>query len=191
MSRRLRFFLYGAPTGEQDLPGATGFSVPSVILIAASPEVRTEVKWDMRPSQGTLPSMRDNPVAPVPTCVDPRIRITLKIVNERKATLQLSLGETSTMLGLSEAHLLRLFHREVGKTFRRYLRDVRMIQAAELVKQNDLPIKQIALDCGYTDVSNFYRDFKAIHRTTPRKARLHELTEMVTAYGGNGDSQSR
>jgi AraC-like DNA-binding protein len=133
----------------------------------------------MRPSQGTLPSMRDNPVAPVPTCVDPRIRITLKIVNERKATLQLSLAETSTMLGLSEAHLLRLFHREVGKTFRRYLRDVRMTQAAELVKQNARSIKQIAIECGYSDLSNFYRDFRSVHAVTPREARLGELTTLA------------
>ena len=104
--------------------------------------------------------------------MDPRIRIALRIVEESKASIQLSLTETSSMLGLSEAHLHRLFHREVGKTFRQHLRVVRMIRAAELVKQNALSIKQIALDCGYSDVSNFYRDFKSIHRITPRELRL-------------------
>jgi AraC-like DNA-binding protein len=112
--------------------------------------------------------------------VDPRIGITLRIVEERKASIQLSLEDTSRILGLSEAHLHRLFHREVGKTFRRHLRDVRMLRAAELVKQSALSIKQIALDCGYSDVSNFYHDFKGIHGVTPRELRLKELTMLAT-----------
>jgi AraC-like DNA-binding protein len=87
------------------------------------------------------------------------------------------------MLGLSEAHLLRLFHREVGKTFRRHLRDARMIGAAELMKQTARSIKQIALDCGYSDISNFYRDFKSVHGTTPRDVRLRELAVSLKPMG--------
>jgi AraC-like DNA-binding protein len=79
--------------------------------------------------------------------VDPRIRITLNIIEERKASSQFSLTETSRMLGLSEPHLLRLFNREVGKAFRRHLRDVRMSRAAALVKENKCSIKQVAHDC--------------------------------------------
>ncbi len=111
--------------------------------------------------------------------MDPRIRITLKIVEERKASIRLSLTETSRMLGLSEAHLLRLFHREVGKTFRRHLRDLGMIRAAELVKHNARSIKQIALECGYGDVSNFYRDFRTVYGATPREVRLRELAVLA------------
>jgi AraC-like DNA-binding protein len=107
--------------------------------------------------------------------LDPRIRIVLKIAEEHNASIQLGLAETSRTLGLSEAHLLRLFHREVGKTFRRHLRDVRMNRAAELVKRNDLSIKGIAFECGYTEVSNFYRDFKDVHGTTPKEVRLRQL----------------
>ena len=61
--------------------------------------------------------------------VDARIQIALKIIEEGKASIQLSLAETSRTLGLSEEHLYRLFHREIGKTFRRHLRDARMVRA--------------------------------------------------------------
>lgn len=111
--------------------------------------------------------------------MDPRISITLNIIEERQASIQLSLGDTCRTLGLSEAHMLRLFHREVGKTFRRHLRDVRMIRAAELVKQDAQPIKLIAIECGYNDICNFYRDFKAVHGTTPRDMRLRELAAQA------------
>lgn len=110
--------------------------------------------------------------------MDPRIRLTLGIIGEGRASIQMSLTETSRTLGVSEAHLLRLFNREVGKTFRRHLRDVRMIRAAELVKQNARPIKQIALECGYSDISNFYRDFKTVHMLTPGAVRLAELAAL-------------
>jgi len=112
--------------------------------------------------------------------VDPRIVITLKIIEEQKASIQFGVTETSRMLGISEAYLLHLFHREVGKTFRGYLRNMRMIRATELMKQNTRSIKQIALDCGYSDVSNFYRDFKTVHKNTPREVRLRQLAALVS-----------
>lgn len=105
--------------------------------------------------------------------------MSLRILAEGNASIKLSLADTSRTLGLSEAHMLRLFHREVGKTFRRHLREMRMVRAAELVKINSVSIKQIAVDCGYSDVSNFYHDFKNIHGTTPREARLEALAALT------------
>ena len=124
--------------------------------------------------------------------MDPRIRITLRIIQERKASSHLTLAETSRTLGLSEAHLLRLFHREVGQSFRRHLPEVRMIRAAaELVQQNSRSIKQIAFECGYNDVSNFYRDFRNVHAITPREARLRALVELADAPQTSGQHSIR
>jgi AraC-like DNA-binding protein len=111
--------------------------------------------------------------------MDPRIRFTLNVIAQHNGSIRLNLAETSTVLGLSEAYLLRLFHRAVGKTFREYSREVRMIHAAELLKQSSQSTKQIATSCGYSDVGNFRRDFKMIYGTTPRKFRLKELSDLV------------
>jgi two-component system response regulator YesN len=107
--------------------------------------------------------------------MDPRIRIILRIIEEQKRTLQMSSREGGNMLGLSEAYFLRLFHQQVGMTFGRHLREVRMARAADLVKDQTLSIKGIALELGYNDVSNFYRDFKQVHRTNPRQLRISHL----------------
>jgi len=115
--------------------------------------------------------------------MDPRIQIALRIVDEQKASAHLTLVETSRALHLSEPHLLRLFHREVGRSFRRYLRDRRMAKAAELVKAQ-VPPKDVACACGYTDMSNFYRDFKSTHGITPKEMWLKELMK-------SNDSSSR
>lgn len=87
----------------------------------------------------------------------------------------MSSREIGGLLGLGEARLLRLFNAEVGKTLRRQLLEVRMARAAELLKDGFLPIKTIASGCGYSVVSNFYRDFKIVHGTSPRQMRLMQL----------------
>jgi AraC-like DNA-binding protein len=107
--------------------------------------------------------------------LDQRIRFTLNVIAQHDCSPRVGLSETSTLLGISEAYLLRLFHQEVGKTFRKYLREMRMKRAAELVKDSPQSLKEIALRCGYNDVSNFHRDFKIVYATTPRKFRLKGL----------------
>jgi AraC-like DNA-binding protein len=106
--------------------------------------------------------------------MDARIQIALRIIEEKKASIHLDLSETSKVLHLSEPHMLRLFHREVGKSFRRYLRDLRMAKAAELVR-TQVPTKDVACACGYTDTRNFYRDFKSVYAMTPREMWLKQL----------------
>jgi AraC-like DNA-binding protein len=54
------------------------------------------------------------------------------------------------------------------------------------VKMNALSIKQIALDCGYSDVSNFYHDFKKIHGITPREVRLNDLAVLANVVSSEG-----
>ena len=128
--------------------------------------------------------------------MDPRIRVILKIIEERKGLTPLVPNDTGKLLGLSEAHFLRLFHRQVGITFQRYLRQVRMNRAAELLKNPAISIKGIASDCGYNDISNFYRDFKQVHAINPRQARFELLAagqvgdhtgpaQIASAIGGS------
>jgi two-component system response regulator YesN len=118
--------------------------------------------------------------------VDPRIEIVVKIIGEQKGEIHLTLKVSSQLLGVTEAYLLRLFKQEVGTTFLRYLRKQRMSRAAELVSDPSVAIKRIALISGYSDVSNFYRDFKQVHGMSPRKFRGEQLTlqseELLRRY---------
>jgi AraC-like DNA-binding protein len=42
-----------------------------------------------------------------------------------------------------------------------------------------IPIKTIAFDCGYTVVSNFYRDFKRVHGLGPTEMRRRYWSEQL------------
>ena len=112
--------------------------------------------------------------------MDTRIRILLRVIDERGGTLPMSSKEIAGLVGLGEARVLRLFGRDVGKPLRRHLLEVRMARAAERLNNIVLPIKSIASDCGYTVISNFYRDFKRIHGISPMKMRvLHMDVEKM------------
>jgi AraC-like DNA-binding protein len=104
--------------------------------------------------------------------MDARIRILLRIIEERGGVLPMSSQQIGGLLGLGEARVLRLFNMEVGKTLRRHLLEVRMARAAELLSEGVRPIKTIASDCGYTGVTNFYRDFKNVYGISPMQMRL-------------------
>ena len=112
--------------------------------------------------------------------MDVRIRILMRIIDERDGVLQMSTKQIGSLLGLSETRVLRLFNSEVGRTLRSHVREVRMARAAELLKDRSIPIKTIACLCGYSLVNNFYRDFKIVHGTSPMQMRLRHMDEWQT-----------
>jgi transcriptional regulator GlxA family with amidase domain len=103
--------------------------------------------------------------------VDVRIRILLRIIEERAGVLHMSSKQIGNLLGLGEAHVLRLFNAEVGRPLRSHARVVRMARAAELLKDCSIPIKTIATSCGYSIVCNFYRDFRIVYGISPMQMR--------------------
>jgi len=111
--------------------------------------------------------------------VDARIRILLRIIEERQGMLQMSSRQIGSLLGIGEARTLRLFSAEVGKSLRRYLLEVRMARAAELLNEGALPIKMIAFHCGYSLVSNFCRDFKIVYGVSPMQMRVSEMNTRL------------
>jgi len=73
-----------------------------------------------------------------------RIRIFIGIIEEQHGGFGFALETTSKLLGLSEARLRLIFKLETGKALSQYLREARMTEAARLVRQYKLPIKEIA-----------------------------------------------
>ena len=74
-------------------------------------------------------------------------------------------------VGLSERHLRRRFFETYAKTPRRYLAEVRLERAAELLRSTSLGIEQIALRVGYPSGIRFTRVFKRSFGSTPSAFR--------------------
>lgn len=78
------------------------------------------------------------------------------------------LAELAAHARLSPFHFLRCFEDLTGTTPRQYLLRTRLRRAAVRLKQESARVIDIALDCGFGDVSNFNRAFRAEFGTTPR-----------------------
>lgn len=58
-----------------------------------------------------------------------------------------------------------------GKTFSEYLRDMRLEEAARLLRETDMPIDQVAFQVGLQSASGFYRNFLLSYGMTPNQYR--------------------
>ena len=81
---------------------------------------------------------------------------------------ELKLDSLGDYTGYTPAYLSRLFSRETGITISRYLEDVRMARARELLAAG-VPVGRVAQETGYRRVSHFSRRFSARHGQSPRE----------------------
>jgi transcriptional regulator GlxA family with amidase domain len=82
-----------------------------------------------------------------------------------------SLGEMAEFVNLSPPYFCYLFKSITGVPPARYLKSLRMQQAATLLTSTFLSVKEIVRRVGCTDESHFVRDFKRIYGVTPSEYR--------------------
>lgn len=65
----------------------------------------------------------------------------------------MDLDAAAAQIGSSRYHFPRLFARVVGVTPHQYLIRCRLRRDARLLAEDALPVTQVALDCGFGDLS--------------------------------------
>ena len=83
----------------------------------------------------------------------------------------IDLAAIARLSGLSPFHFLRSFAKTIGVTPHQYLVGCRLQQAARLLAERERAITDIALDCGFNDLSNFIRTFRRAAGMSPRAFR--------------------
>lgn len=68
---------------------------------------------------------------------------------------------------VNPSYLSRLFKAETGQAFSRYLINLRMKKAAQMLENSDLKVSDVAICVGYNDVSYFIQTFKKYYEMTP------------------------
>jgi AraC family transcriptional regulator len=74
--------------------------------------------------------------------------------------------------GRHPAHISRAFRRYFGKSITQFVRERRLQRAAELLRNEEAPLAQIALECGFCDQSHFTNVFRHYAGITPSRIRL-------------------
>lgn len=76
-------------------------------------------------------------------------------------------------LGLSRRRFTQLFRELAGESWQKRVSGLRMRYAADLLKSSSISIRSIAFECGYKDLSHFYRVFKQVHGMSPGQFRIN------------------
>jgi two-component system response regulator YesN len=92
-------------------------------------------------------------------------------INRHFADEDISLYETAAYVNLSPSHFSSVFSKETGKSFIRYLTDLRMSKAREMLKCTDMRCSDISIAVGYKDAHYFSYLFKKIHNCSPMQYR--------------------
>lgn len=88
-----------------------------------------------------------------------------------------TLQELAREACMSVNHFLRLFREATGHTPQAYLQQLRLRHAAELLIKTELPVSEIAGECGFYDSNYFCKLFRRQYRMTPRQYRFSRTAE--------------
>ncbi len=93
---------------------------------------------------------------------------TLKIVNNEFSNQELSLDFIAKRVFVSSSQLSRNFKEHVGQLFSEYLRETRLKYSAKLLKESDMTVERIVVECGLRNLPSFYRNFREYYGMTPQ-----------------------
>lgn len=86
-------------------------------------------------------------------------------------TKPIKIQDIAAALSYSEDHIIRAFGKLHNTTPHKYITALRMQLAKELLITTDRSVWRIATDCGYSDMSVFYRCFSSYYGCTPLDLR--------------------
>jgi AraC-like DNA-binding protein len=103
-----------------------------------------------------------------------RVTRAVRIIEENPES-DLTVRRLAREAGLSPYHFLRCFEQLTGATPHQYLLRARLRKAAMRLATEPAKVLDIALDCGFGDVSNFNRAFRREFATRPQNFRRQGL----------------
>lgn len=101
---------------------------------------------------------------------DPKLQAVIAAMEDNLEE-PLRVGELAAIAGVSERQLERLFRHRLGCRPTRYYLDLRLRRARILLGQTHLPVREVALACGFASPAHFSRAYRAHFSSPPRAER--------------------
>lgn len=95
----------------------------------------------------------------------------MEYVNTSLADPEADVDGMAAAIGMSRSNLTRKMRALMGVSPADFMRQTRMARAATLLRTTDMAVKEIAYDCGFSDLNYFGKCFKATHGVTPTAYR--------------------
>jgi AraC family transcriptional regulator len=170
-----------ADAGVRGRPGFNSARLPALAAVsplvarAAAGAVGSEVPWEelgvkLAAAALGVDEGRGGDANGLAPNAAARVTRTIRAI-ERHQDSALSLQRLARAAGLSPYHFLRIFERLTGITPHQYVRRARLREAAIRLTGAPAKVLDIALDCGFGDVSAFNRAFRAEFGVSPTRYR--------------------
>ena len=102
---------------------------------------------------------------------------------ENNYTEDITLDSAAEMAGFSKCYFSRVFSKQTGIGFSRFLLKKRVAVAAHLLSTTQLSIVQISVQSGFNSLSTFNRTFKELHGCSPSEYRALYAVGQQNAEG--------
>ena len=76
---------------------------------------------------------------------------------------------------MTKVSFCKYFKKQFDKTFTQYLNEFRIRKTCQGLQESNQQVTQIAMECGYENMSFFHRQFKKYVGITPAKYRSQYL----------------
>ncbi|GIG23677.1 AraC family transcriptional regulator [Cellulomonas chitinilytica] len=86
-------------------------------------------------------------------------------------TQEVRMTTAADLVGMSPTAFSRFFQRAAGRGFTSMVRRMRVVRACTLLTETTMPVVDVCYASGYTNLSNFNRQFRAETGTTPTTFR--------------------
>ena len=109
-------------------------------------------------------------ISAVPGDFPPIIR---ESISYMLANLQepITLETFAQRFGINKTYFSRLFHEKTGVSFKKYLTDLRIECAKQMLKEKEMSVIDVGFECGFRSPSQFDRSFKATVGISPSAYR--------------------
>lgn len=102
----------------------------------------------------------------------------------------LRLRDAACVAGMSEGAFSRFFRMHTGKTFPAFHNELRVGRACRLLSAEDKNITEIAYECGFSNLSNFNRQFLRLKEVSPREFRRQIWRKVSDSANGSADESA-
>jgi len=103
---------------------------------------------------------------------------TIDYINDNYSS-EIMIPQIAAAINVSSAHLNHLFKAEVGKGIKRYLTEIRIEKAREILDTTDEPVYFVASSVGFSDFRHFSKTFKTLTGYSPSQYRKRMTQQVI------------
>lgn len=165
-------FIMGSPEdGDCELASLTSLLVADLSETRPATEVTRSALLDLLLTHVLRRWLSDNRLEVWPHVDDPVVTAALRRIHQDPRR-PWTVSELSTAAGMSRTAFTRRFTRLLGKPPRDYLSGVRLTQAAQLLRETNLPLATVARQVGYSTEFAFGGAFRRAYGISPGRFRV-------------------